>query len=155
LHDRGEALKGANQQSALTEIALDLENAVAGWHWAVKQARIEQLAQALDGLGLFYLWQNRLHAGVALCQLAVARLAPTLSGEKRGSDGRGASEPQARDAMLAQPDLVRFSMRVFLWLSKFHRHLKQDTSAQQALRQVRSWLGDPSLADHDTRPVAL
>ncbi|MCB9156333.1 MAG: tetratricopeptide repeat protein [Caldilineaceae bacterium] len=138
-------LKGPRQQAAIAEIEAESENVRAAWQWAVNRARIEQLAKALDTLGLFYLWQNRLHEGEAMCQPAVTRLATMASDEKQ------ASEPQARDAMLAQPELVRFLVRVFLWLSRFYRHLKQNTSAQQALQQARSWLGDPSLASYDTR----
>ncbi len=145
LAQRIAALKGTGQQVAIAEIEAESANVRVAWQWAVKRGRIQQLAQALDGLGLFYLWQNRLHEGEALCQLAVARLATTLPARN------GADASQATDTVAAPPDSVRFAIRVFLWLSRFHRHLKQDPSAQQALQQARSWLGDPSLADHDTR----
>lgn len=145
LAQRTAELKGARQQAAIAEIEAEGENVRAAWQWAAKQGRVEQLSQALDSLGLFYLWQNRLHEGEAMCQLAVVQLATMLSG------GKETGESQAADTVLAQPNLARFSIRVFLWLSRFHRHLKQGASAQQVLQQVRSRLEDPSLAGQDTR----
>lgn len=138
-------LRGARQQAALTEIEADSENVRAAWQWAVQQDRIEQLSQALDSLGLFYLWQNRLHEGEVMCRLALAWLVPTVS------SGEITHEPQAGQAIPSQPSLLRFAIRASLWVSLFHRHLSQGASAQHALQQARSWLEHPSLAGHDTR----
>ncbi|MEZ4862665.1 MAG: hypothetical protein R3C14_15225 [Caldilineaceae bacterium] len=145
LAQRTADLKGARQQAALAEIEADSENVRAAWQWAVEHTRIERLSQALDSLGLFYLWQNRLYEGEAMCQLALTRLAPTLPSVEILLEAQGVQ------ALPLQHSLIRFAIRACLWVSLFHRHLNQDSAAQHVLRQARSWLGHPLLTGHDAR----
>ncbi len=71
-------LKGARQQAAMAEIEADVGNVRTAWQWAAKREQFDQLAQALDSLGLFYLRRSRLYEGVALCRLPMEQLAMTL-----------------------------------------------------------------------------
>jgi predicted ATPase len=138
-------LKGARQQAAMAEIEADGENVRTAWQWAINDAQIDRLTQALDSLCLFYLWESRLREGEAMCRLAVERLALTISASKLSIDNCGIQTTPY------PPDRARFGIRVFIWLSIFQRHLKQLDLAQQALRQAQAWLVHPSLAGLDIR----
>jgi tetratricopeptide (TPR) repeat protein len=138
-------LKGARQQSAMAEIEADGENIRTAWQWAVNRAQIEQLTQALESLGLFYLWKSRLYEGEAMCRLAVERLALTLPGGTLPNDKCDIQTTPC------QSDLVRFGIRALIWLSIFQRHLNQAEAAQHALHQAQAWLAHPSLTGLDTR----
>jgi predicted ATPase/DNA-binding SARP family transcriptional activator len=73
-------LKGHRQQRALAEMDVEIENARAAWYWALKQRAMERLAQALEGLCLFYDWHLRYQEGEATCRAGVERLEATVSG---------------------------------------------------------------------------
>jgi len=76
-------MKGARQQTALTEIEADGENARAAWIWAVEQEQVKRLERAIEGLCLFYDWHGRFQEGEAACRIAAERLAATASCEGR------------------------------------------------------------------------
>ena len=67
LDDRGEALKGANQKTALTDLELDLENARIGWRWAIEKSNWADVSRSMDGLCRFYEWRGRLPEGLETC----------------------------------------------------------------------------------------
>ncbi len=67
-------LQGVEQQAAIGQIELELENMQRAWQWAAQHQQLEQLAQAMHSLGLFYQWRNRYQEGAAAYQLAVRYL---------------------------------------------------------------------------------
>ena len=67
-------LKGAEQQAALAQIELELENLRIAWHWAVEHEQIGQLAQAMPSLGLCYLWSSRYQEGEVTYNNTVRKL---------------------------------------------------------------------------------
>lgn len=67
-------LQGAEQQAAVAQIELELDNMRNGWQWAAEQQQHEQLAQAMPSLGLFYEWRSRYQEGAATYQQAVRHL---------------------------------------------------------------------------------
>jgi tetratricopeptide (TPR) repeat protein len=133
-------LKGTRQQSAMAEIEADGENVRTAWQWAVKREQLEQLAQALDSLGLFYLRRSRLHEGMALCRLAVEQLAMISLSENIDSQ-TGSRQPSA----------ARCQVRLLIWQSIFQRHLREREAAQRALRQAQVILTGQPLVGLDTR----
>lgn len=67
-------LHGAEQQVALAQIALELDNIRAAWGWAVAHGQIELLGPALHSLGLFYEWRNHYQEGEAVYKRSVQDL---------------------------------------------------------------------------------
>jgi len=67
-------LKGAEQQAAVAQIELELDNMRSGWQWAAEQQQHERLVQALFSLGLFYRWRSRYAEGAATYAYAVHHL---------------------------------------------------------------------------------
>jgi predicted ATPase len=68
-------LKGREQKAALAVIDDDIENVRVAWHWAVEHRREPEIAEAVDGLYLFYeirgLYQEGLDAfGLAARQFS-------------------------------------------------------------------------------------
>ena len=84
----GVDLKGPRQQTALTEIHAEIENARAAWNWAVERGQVERLDRSLDGLCHFLEWRGRYEEGEAACRMATEKLgakvseSPTASGSE-------------------------------------------------------------------------
>lgn len=76
-------LRGERQLGALAELEAELANAQAAWHWALAQAELDDLDQAIDGLCLFYDWRGRCQQGETFCQTALEQLHPQVTGEQR------------------------------------------------------------------------
>jgi predicted ATPase/DNA-binding SARP family transcriptional activator len=73
-------LKGPRQQTALVEMEAEIEDARAAWDWAVEQAQVELLDQAMDGLGWFYLWRDRYLEGESAYRTAADELSTAAPG---------------------------------------------------------------------------
>jgi tetratricopeptide (TPR) repeat protein len=67
-------VKGAQQQKAFQEMAINSENIRLAWHWAVDHEQVEFLAQAIDGPGFLHQWQGRYLEGVELYRTACQML---------------------------------------------------------------------------------
>ena len=74
LQQRGAALNSAEQRVVLTEIEVELENIRLAWTWAVEQANLEAIQQALPGLFDFYERRSRFQEGLDLITLAADQL---------------------------------------------------------------------------------
>ena len=127
LQQREADLKGARQQAALAEILADGENVRTAWQWAAAQGQIEWLDRALESLGCFYEWRGRNHEGKAACQLAIEKLESAQSVTK-----------------------LRVLVRLFAWQGTFSRRTNIE-QAEHLVRQSLALLGQPELAQQDTR----
>ncbi len=54
VQQRGEHLKGPQQQQALMEMDKEIDNVRAAWRWAIAERRLSELYQAMNSLGLYY-----------------------------------------------------------------------------------------------------
>jgi predicted ATPase len=54
LQHREGSLRGRDQRRALAEIEAETDNVRVGWHWAVVQAKIEDINRAMDSLVVLY-----------------------------------------------------------------------------------------------------
>jgi len=131
---RAEELKGPRQQAALAKIEADSENTRAAWDWAVERGQVEWLDRGLEGLGLFYERTGRYEQGDRSCRRAAERLAEI---------GASAGVPAGYGA--------RVHARALTWRGVYHNHLGRNDTARQLLRQSRSLLDGPALADVDAR----
>jgi predicted ATPase/DNA-binding SARP family transcriptional activator len=120
-----EDLKGPRQQAAMGEIEADLENIRAAWEWAVERRHVTSIAQAMDGLCLYYEWRKRFADGQTACQLAVSALA--------GSETREDPTWQVR-------------ARAVAWQSGFERFLGHTERARGLLERSRELLDTQELA---------
>lgn len=75
-------LRGERQLAALVEEEADLENVQAAWNWAVAQADLESVDQAMDGLFLYLDWRGRCQQGEEMCRNAVNQLHKYTTGDK-------------------------------------------------------------------------
>ena len=123
-------LGGPQQQAALAEMDVEIDNARTAWDWAAERGQVERLEDAIDSLCRFYGWRGRCTEGEAACQFAAQKLAATAS----GGDGH------------------RVWARTLAWQSDFSQELGRTELANQLLRQSLSLLEGPELASQDTRP---
>jgi tetratricopeptide (TPR) repeat protein len=63
LHAREEQLRGEKQHQAVSEIAADIDNVRAAWHWAVTHRHVPEIGQGLESLHLFYYARGWVHEG--------------------------------------------------------------------------------------------
>jgi tetratricopeptide (TPR) repeat protein len=77
---REERLRGAQQKETLAEIATDIENIRAAWHWALENGRFAKLEPALDSLWYFYAMYGWFQEGIESFGRAVAALYPVRAG---------------------------------------------------------------------------
>jgi predicted ATPase/Tfp pilus assembly protein PilF len=54
LNEREKELRLGGQSKALSEIASEVDNIRAAWHWAINRRRIQDLDRSLESLSLFY-----------------------------------------------------------------------------------------------------
>jgi tetratricopeptide (TPR) repeat protein len=119
-------LKGARQHLALAELRADRENIRLAWTWAAQQRQVERLAQAMDGLGLFYDWRGHFQEGKSAFQMAAEKLTPSA-------------------------ETLPLLAHLFTWQALFCRRLGQTEQARQLFHQSLSCLDNPELAGQDTR----
>jgi predicted ATPase/transcriptional regulator with XRE-family HTH domain len=127
LQARVSALKGSRQQTALAEIEAEIGNVRAAWRWAAQRKQIEQLAQAIDGLGYFHEWNGHYQEGERLATLATEALA---------------------DANSAQ--VIHLLARALTWQAVFTRVLRGKQAALELCRQALDLLRSPTLAGRET-----
>jgi predicted ATPase/DNA-binding SARP family transcriptional activator len=84
LQEREKLLKGAQQQTALNEIAANIDNVRAAWRWAIENDKVTEIGQGLESLHLFYYARGWVHEGHDALRDAAAKLEPADSpGAKR------------------------------------------------------------------------
>jgi predicted ATPase len=127
-------LRGARQAAALAEMDTEIDNARAAWDWAVQRGHVGQLAQAMDGLCIFYSRRGRYQEGEATCQKASEKLST-----------------MAHQATTVRGDRLRVLARLWVWQSEFSGDLLHTDLADRLLRQSQSLLESPELAGQDTR----
>ncbi len=67
-------LTSQEQQKALDEIGLEIDNILVGWRWAVEQSRIETIDQLVEALYNFYLIRGRYSEGEEIFAQTLAQL---------------------------------------------------------------------------------
>ena len=130
LHRWFEEAKGPRQVAALAEMDTEIDNAQAAWDWIVGQGDLAQIAQALDGLGLYYVRRVRRAEAVRACQAALERL-----------DGWRMREG-VEDA-----ERLRVIAKLLIWQSEAQTGADADASVDRALSILRS----PGLSSTDAR----
>jgi predicted ATPase len=128
LYQRESDLKGRRQKTAANEIETDIENVRIAWNWAVEQAHVELLSQALGGLGLAYEWYGRYQEGERTYDYATKKLT-----EIKTSQGQGTL------------------INILIWQARFGEVLGKNDHASQLLHQAQALLETPALATQDTR----
>lgn len=126
-------LHGTKQGEALQEIEKDLENVQAAWDWAIGQKQLEKLAQAVDGLGEFYLRRARLSEGWDTFQKAGAIIQEILSDK---GDTR----------------IARLAARLITWQAALSMNLERFEEAEQLVKAGETILDDPKLNQEQTVP---
>jgi DNA-binding SARP family transcriptional activator/predicted ATPase/tetratricopeptide (TPR) repeat protein len=101
-------LKGPRQMAALTEMDIEIDNARAGWSWAVERGQVAVLAQAMAGLGLYYDTRARYQEGETVFGAATHALT-TAAGLASGSAAQAADKRKALMNALAWQ--ARFDQR--------------------------------------------
>jgi len=124
-------LQGAAQQAALAQIEVELANVRSAWQWAVAHQQTEQLAQAMDSLGLFYEWRNHYQEGEAAYRSAVQEFQSTV---------------------LPTPDAQRGLAHALAWQATFTRIAGRLAEAIQLLEQSLAVLARIAPTGLDTRP---
>lgn len=84
LQEWASALRGSAQLAALAALTADLGNVRQAWVSAVERADVDAIAQALDGLCLFFEWRGRYQQGEDLCRLASEHLRHRVAGAQGG-----------------------------------------------------------------------
>ncbi len=129
-------LVGSRQREALIEMEADSENIRTAWTWAVENAKVERLAQAMEGLYHFYRRSGRYSEGEAAFQLAVS--------------GATAASNEANTSA-AEVCCLRVRARALVWQGLFQWTQGRLDLAQQSQQQAEAVLDDPTLAGEDIR----
>jgi predicted ATPase/DNA-binding SARP family transcriptional activator len=121
-------LKGFQQQQALAEMDVEIENARVAWDWAVVQGQMKQLDRAMDGLCLFHTRRSRYQEGAALCRAAAENL-----------------------QMATHNDALRVRARALAWQSAFQRELGRVELSSNLLQQSLDLVEELELSGQHTR----
>ncbi len=124
------ALKDERQEEALAEMDAEIQNARAAWAWLVERGQVERLADAAEGLCLYFEWRVRYRQGEEVCRQA----AESLSGQASLS-----------------PAGLRLLVYLLTWQSLFVHYLEGSQEAKPLLDRGLALLDDARLAELDTR----
>lgn len=135
LAQREHRLRTSAQASALSEIAVEIDNIRVSWHWAVRQGDIAGIQSSLESLYLFYYTVGWVQEGENFFQEAAARLRSILN----------ASLTDGPDALLTYSRILSRQARFSYRLGR-HRQAKElldrslhifDTLAEQGNQAAR------------------
>jgi DNA-binding CsgD family transcriptional regulator/tetratricopeptide (TPR) repeat protein len=131
LHEREVDWFGLRQKEAAAEVRDEIDNIQTAWRWAAEQGNGVLLAQGLNSLCRFYLWEGRKTDGWHSCRLA----------------GDGLSkQPTAQQADDAQR-LALWSLAL-AWESDF---VNEPAQKKELLARSQSTLDQVAPCDRDTR----
>jgi predicted ATPase/predicted Ser/Thr protein kinase len=82
LHQRESALSGKGQKQALTDIATEIENIHAAWHWATAQGRVEDIQRSLESLCEYHNIRSEFKDAVTILSSAAERLGTYLEAKQ-------------------------------------------------------------------------
>jgi len=136
LEEWNEQLKSVKQGQVLLEIETDLENCQAAWDWAVSQMQLEQMEQAVDGLGMFYLRQARFEEGQDIYKKAIHSI-------------------RAPASQVDNPSRACLSARLFIWQAAFSMNRELFEEANQLLHESQLILDDPNLDQQKVIPQRI
>ncbi len=95
-----------SHKNIIEEVAAEIENLRAAWHWAVSQARLAAILHSIPGLSNFFYQRSRYKEGEAILEMAVARLR-TLGDESPTANQATTSERAEPPQQEVQPVLAR------------------------------------------------
>ena len=126
-------LKGRQQQVVLQQIKADEDNIKAAWGWAIEQGKWEQVDQAMNGLGRFYMLTVRRQEGARVCQQAAEKLMETIS-----------RTPETAISVR------RAVAKALAWQANFLLFLGQKEAMNESLQQSLTFLSDLADSDRDS-----
>ena len=127
---RGAELRGSVQLEALAAFEADAGNMRAAWQWAVGAQMHVHLAQAMDGLGLFYERRGLYQDAEALCHHAAQSLPGT----------------NTVPGSLLLANLLR-------WQARFSRYLGRGPVVKELAQRSLELFDSAALADEDVRSM--
>jgi DNA-binding SARP family transcriptional activator/predicted ATPase len=125
-------LQCGRQQGALAEMEVEFANARTAWDWAVEQAQVARIAQALDGLCNFYTRYGRYEEGARECRTAVDRLSEAQPPTEAPNDER-----------------QRALAKALAWQGVFSSLLGHNDQAKALLQQSLTLLEEAGLAEQE------
>ena len=79
--DQNALIISKNQKNGLDNVQAEIDNIKTGWHWAINQAQIANVAQAIEGLFHFYYIRARFQEGIDLFEAALSHFQQSLETE--------------------------------------------------------------------------
>ena len=127
--------KQGREVAAFAEMAADFENLRTAWRWGAACGQVTYLAQAMDSLGEFCVWEARYQEGEAIFAYATNMLARQ----------RAESDQPTAAAVLVE-------IRVLVWQAEFNReYLGRKQRAVDLLAKAQALLEHSALTVHDVR----
>ncbi len=114
---------------AMLQIEADQENARAAWYWAVEQAAVANIDQAINGLCLFYDWRDRFNDGQTICKVATQKLR----------------------TLPISPTTQRVLAKTLIWYGRFLSYTGQPDTIQTIAQEALSLLEKADQAGEDVR----
>jgi predicted ATPase/DNA-binding SARP family transcriptional activator len=136
-----EELKGPGQRTAMEAIERDVEDVRSAWDWAVRRGDVGRLAQAMEGLCLYYERQGRYQDGDAICSAAVEGLVGHLR----------TRSPSCTDHSAYVVGVKRVLSRLLAWESAYCLGLARPQAAYRLVCESLDILDGPELGEEDTR----
>lgn len=125
-------LKGPRQLETLAELEMESANVRSAWYYASENGLLEELDQAADGLGSFYLWRRRFLEGEMATKLAAENLQQLLISISANYD---------------DGNLLRILAKIQLWQSVFCKREEAAALVDQACQTLKQ----PELDPNDIR----
>jgi predicted ATPase/DNA-binding SARP family transcriptional activator len=125
LEGQGAALAGTGAPEALATIRTEIGNVRAAWRWAVKEARLEEIEQGLDGLSRYYFFTGPFQEGERFIGMAVD-CARTLFNQGRQSE---------RDVQIVLSKLLAEQARFLVGRGMYDQAI---VAAQEAVDQAQT-----------------
>lgn len=141
--------RGPEQQSALAMMEIDGENIRAGWHWAVKENHLAQLAQYVDGICQFYVWRGRFQEGAALIHDVTSHLGLLAGSADALVSASQLDKPQFPSTNFTSAQFtstnftdenVSLRIELLIWLGIFTLHVGRKDDALAFLGKSLQWL---------------
>jgi predicted ATPase len=142
LSDNQARLKGQWQVAVFEELDRERENIHAAWRYALEQAQVSRLAQAMGVLFRYYEVRGYYHEGDLACQAMAALLTSSMQSVEPAQNSASSQNSNDEYQLLA---------RLLTWRSAFNRRQGRAEIARQFCQQSLALLDRLSEDGQDTR----
>jgi predicted ATPase/DNA-binding SARP family transcriptional activator len=144
LRQKEPMLTGTGQQTVLTEIGVDSENAQMAWYRAISNKDLDKLYRTVDSLALFYKMSGRYQEAEQATNEAAKALRTIMMDI---ADADFTNKPSDESPVLT----TKLLSRVLSWQAIFQEGFGKHDDANRLIAESLALLDNPELTSHDLR----